>query len=77
MVSSDIIESLFGIFKYLHGRGPQKDVNSGILLIPTLCGELGIAEITQSLNQVNQTMLDIWIKGNIPETILQQRRTHF
>ena len=77
MVSSDIIESLFGIFKYLHGRGPQKDVNSGILLIPTLCGQLGVTEISQALNQVSQTMLEAWIKENIPETLLQQRRTHF
>ncbi len=77
MVSSDIIESLFGIFKYLHGRGPQKDVNSGILLIPTLCGELEVPDIIRSLNQVGQTMLDAWIKENIPETILQERRIHF
>ena len=77
MISSDIIESLFGIFKYIHGRSPQKDINSGILLIPTLCGQLGETEMTDALNQVSHTMLASWLKDNIPQTILQQRRIHF
>ena len=38
LASSDIIESLFGNFKDIIGRGPQADMNRSALLIPVLCG---------------------------------------
>ena len=38
LVSSDIIESLFGQFKYMMERSPQADMNRSALLIPALCG---------------------------------------
>jgi hypothetical protein len=38
-ISSDSIESLFGVAKH-HGTGELKDVNRIALRIPSLCGEL-------------------------------------
>lgn len=40
LVSSDIIESLFGNFKHIIERSPQADMNRTTLLIPALCGIL-------------------------------------
>ncbi len=40
LVSSDIIESLFGNFKHIIERSPQADMNRTVLLIPALCGKL-------------------------------------
>jgi len=40
LVSSDIIESLFGNFKHIIERSPQADMSRTTLLIPALCGNL-------------------------------------
>ena len=50
LVSSDIIESLFGNFKHIIGRNPQADMNRSTLIIPALCGIQDKASITQALN---------------------------
>jgi hypothetical protein len=49
IVSSDIIESLFGKFKYAIERSPQADMNRTILLIPALCGNLNGNITTQAI----------------------------
>ncbi|MDD5123612.1 hypothetical protein [Methylovulum sp.] len=46
LVSSDIIESLFGNFKHIIERSPQADMNRTTLLIPALCGNLDKAAVT-------------------------------
>jgi len=40
IVSTDIIESLFGKFKYINERSPHHDMNRSALLIPALCGKI-------------------------------------
>jgi len=39
LVSSDIVESLFGKFKHVIERSPQADMNRTTLLMPALCGQ--------------------------------------
>jgi len=53
LVSSDIIESLFGNFKHIIERSPQADMNSTTLIILALCGNIDEATITQALRQAN------------------------
>jgi len=50
LVSSDIIESLFGRFKYMLERNPQADMNRSTLLIPALCGNLDESIIKSALD---------------------------
>jgi len=38
LVSSDVIESLFGKFKTIIQRNPQAELNRLIYIIPLLCG---------------------------------------
>jgi len=66
LVSSDIIESLFGNFKHIIERSPQADMNRTTLLIPALCGNLNEKTITQALNQARHSDLEGWEQENIP-----------
>ncbi len=77
IVSSDIIESLFGKFKYTIERSPQSDMNRTVLIIPALCGNLDGDIITQALNQTSCSDLDTWEKDNIPYTVRKRRQAFF
>jgi len=77
LVSSDIIESLFGNFKHIIERSPQADMNRTTLLIPALCGNLDKATITQALSHARHNDLEIWEKENIPYTVRKKRQTFF
>ena len=62
LVSSDIIESLFGNFKHIIERSPQADMNRTVLLIPALCGRLTDTAVTQALRQASQADIKAWEK---------------
>jgi hypothetical protein len=77
LVSSDIIESLFGNFKHIIERSPQADMNRTVLLIPALCGKLNETVITSALSQTSQGDLEKWDKENIPYTVRKKRQAFF
>jgi hypothetical protein len=74
LVSSDIIESLFGNYKHIIERSPQADMNRSVLLIPALCGGRDDIVIDRALNEASQIDLDKWEKENIPYTIRKKRQ---
>ncbi|TXK93906.1 hypothetical protein BMR05_07200 [Methylococcaceae bacterium HT4] len=76
LVSSDIIESLFGNFKHIIERSPQADMNRTALLIPALCGKLTDTTVTQALRKASQTDIEAWEKQYISYTV-QKNRMHF
>ncbi len=77
MVSSDVIESLFGKYKHILERSPQADMNSSALLIPALCGRPGETVIERALAQTRHGDLKIWEQENIPYTVRKKRRAFF
>ncbi|MDI1230791.1 MAG: hypothetical protein PSU93_06560 [Methylobacter sp.] len=77
MVSSDIIESLFGNFKHIIERSPQADMNRTTLLIPALCGHLKGAVITQAFNHASHNDLKQGEKENISYTVRKKREDFF
>lgn len=77
LVSSDIIESLFGNFKHIIERSPQADMNRTTLLIPALCGNLNESSITQALTEACHNDLKVWEKENIPYTVRKKRQAFF
>jgi hypothetical protein len=77
LVSSDIIESLFGNFKHVIARSPQADMNRTALLIPALCGNLDRMTVTQALNQTRHKDLAVWEQANIPYTVRKKRLAFF
>jgi len=77
LVSSDIIESLFGNFKHIIERSPQADMNRTVLLIPALCGTLTDTTVTQSLRRASQADIEAWEKEYIPYTVRKKRHAFF
>ena len=77
LVSSDIIESLFGNFKHIIERSPQADMNRTVLIIPALCGGRDEAMIRQALNVTSQADLKKWEEENIPYTMRRKRQNFF
>jgi len=77
MVSSDVIESLFGKYKHILERSPQADMNRTALLIPALCGRLDKVAIAHALAQTRHDDLKIWEQKNIPYTVRKKRRAFF
>lgn len=77
LVSSDIIESLFGKFKHVIERSPQADMNRTTLLIPTLCGNLDEDSITWALTMTPHQKLMNWEQDNVPYTMRNKRQEFF
>ena len=77
LVSSDIIESLFGSFKYIIERSPQADMNRTTLLIPALCGNIDENMITQAFSTASHHDLKTWEENNIPYTVRKRRQSFF
>ena len=77
LISSDIIESLFGKFKYVIERSPQADMNRTALLIPALCGKLTETTLTLALGHVSQADIKEWEEKHIPYTVRKKRHTFF
>jgi len=77
LVSSDIIESLFGNFKHIIERSPQADMNRTVLLIPALCGKLTDTIVTQALRQASQADIGVWEKKHISYTVRKKRHAFF
>lgn len=76
-ISSDIIESLFGKFKYILERSPQSDMNRATLLIPLICGNLDKQKILFALENTKHKELKKWEEGNIPYTVRKKRFDFF
>ncbi len=74
LVSSDIIESLFGKFKYALSRSPSPEINRSALLIPALCAHLERDSIPELLRESSHQELLEWSEQNVPETLRQKRQ---
>jgi hypothetical protein len=74
LVSSDIIESLFGKFKHILARGSMVDMNRTVLLIPTLCQNLNSDKIQKLINNISLKSVAEWDQENVPYTQNRKRR---
>ena len=77
IVSSDIVESLFGNFKHILERSPQADMNRTALLIPALCGNPDTTTILNALARARHGDLVSWEQENIPYTMRKKRQAFF
>ena len=77
LVSSDILESLFGNFKHVMQRSPQADMNRTTLLIPALCGNREADTVIQAFKLASQKDLIAWEKKEIPYTLQKKRQAFF
>jgi hypothetical protein len=77
LVSSDIIESLFGKFKHVIERSSHADINRTALLIPALCGNKDEIAIGQAFKHARHKDIEYWEQENIPYTMRKKRQTFF
>lgn len=73
LVSSDVIESLFGKFKTIIQRNPQAELNRLIYVIPLLCGIHTSAKIEHALRGCSHGKMLDQLKRTIPPTLRQRR----
>ena len=73
LVSSDIIESLFGKFKTIIQRNPLAELNRLSYVIPLLCGRHAPADIERALQACSHVEMLQHIERTIPPTLRQQR----
>lgn len=73
LVSSDVIESLFGKFKTIIQRNPLAELNRLVYIIPLLCGNLSPANIGRALAECSHMEMLRQIEKTIPPTLRQQR----
>jgi hypothetical protein len=73
LVSTDIIESLFGKFKTIIQRNPQAELNRLIYMIPLLCGKRTSDDIERALRDCSHLQMLEQIERTIPRTLRQQR----
>lgn len=73
LVSSDVIESLFGKFKTIIQRNPQSELNRLIYVVPLLCGNHSHDDIARALKECSHTKMRHQIEQTIPPTLRQQR----
>jgi hypothetical protein len=72
--SSEIIESLFGKFKAIEGDHASSGLTSLVLAIPSLLGDLTESIVEKALQAISISNVDQWIKDNMGQTFLSQRR---
>ena len=77
LVSTDAIESLFGIFKTVVQRNPQAELNRLIYVIPLLCGNYSYSDIDHALNRCSHAEMLHQIEQTVPPTLRQQRTQKF
>jgi len=76
IVSSDVIESLFGKFKIIIQRNSMAELNRLVYVIPLLCGNHTITDIDIAIRKINHRKFKEILKEEVPET-LRSSRKHF
>ena len=74
LISSDVIECLFGKIKYLIEKSPIKDFNKLVLLLPALVGELTEESVSSAQKIIKIKNIKEWDARNIGDTILKQKK---
>lgn len=72
--SSEILESLFGKFKYIEDNQASSGLSSLVLSIPALVGKLDESIVRGALETISCLNINEWIEENMGQTFLSQRR---
>lgn len=73
LVSSDVLESLFGKFKYIIQRSSKGEFNRLILSLYAICGDVTPDIVSKALHGVTHIQLLKWQAENLEETQKQKR----
>lgn len=74
LLTSDIIESLFGKHKAITKPHKLSEISRSVLSIPVICEEMTPGLIDKAFKKVMGKDVDRWAKRNIPQTLLSRKR---
>jgi hypothetical protein len=77
LLSSDIIESVFGKIKNIMKNSSSKEFNKLALLLPGLVGEFNEEIIINALQEIKIKDIKKWEEENVKSTTLKKRRKEF
>jgi hypothetical protein len=77
LLSSDIIESLFGKYKYLAKPHSLSEINRTIFAVPCLCEEITPELVKDAFSSLSHAEMEQRIHQDISETLLSKRRKAF
>ena len=75
--TSDIIESLFGKYKYIAKPNAFSEINRMILILPILCEDITPDLIQNAFQETTNKQTQEWIKQEVGTTLLAKRRKAF
>jgi hypothetical protein len=73
--TSDVIESLFGKYKFFAAKRPLKDIGTSILLIPLLTLKITSSLVKQAMESIRFIDVTSWSESIFGSSMLSQRRT--
>ena len=74
LATSDIIESIFGKYKFFETRSSMKGIGKMILSIPAFCAEITPKKIKDALECIHQLDIRNWINENCGKSLLAMRK---
>ena len=77
LATSDVIESIFGKYKYFSQRCPLKDIRSMLLTIPLVTMNLTTEVIKKALETVRGIDLSQWVNDVFGQSMFSKRKTFF
>ena len=76
LVSSEILESLFGKMKHLMNENLKHGLTGKVLAIVSAVGTLDVEIVKQALEEVSDQDVQAWTQENIGQTYTQKRRRY-
>jgi hypothetical protein len=70
--TSDVIESLFGKYKWMGEQAPWAEVGANVLLLPLMTVDLTSELIRQALDTVSGADVRQWVKDNVGPSLLSK-----
>lgn len=77
LASSDVIESVFGKYKFLTRDSPLKEVGKRLLLIPVFLTQLSTDLVQEAMEKVRNSDVDKWAKEACGISMLAKCRQVF
>jgi hypothetical protein len=74
LASSDIIESVFGKYKYFTTNGPLKEIGKLVLAIPAFVSDLSTHLIKEAMESVRTVDVDDWVSTHLGPSMLAKRK---
>ena len=77
LVSSDIIESIFGKYKHVHHESPLKEIGQMLLMIPLFVTNISIEMVKEAMVTIKTIDVEKWAEDTFGPSSFARRREAF